>query len=151
MLRSSFAAAVAPALACLILCLAPAAATVLIRDDPGGLMDAYEQKYRRLRAAGTSVAIDGTCESACTLALSHLPASKLCVTPRARLGFHVVVRVSPFGEAAIAWARTRAMVRGLPRSVQAWIAQRGGLSTAMIYLQGRELRATVRACPRRGS
>src|SRR5215813_3948047 len=63
-------------------------ATVRIWDDHGGQIGAYINKFERLRSSGQSVVIDGLCASACTLVLSAVPPNKICVTSRARLGFH---------------------------------------------------------------
>ena len=37
---------------------------------------------------GTDVVIDGKCLSACTMVLGLVPSKQICVTPRARFGFH---------------------------------------------------------------
>jgi hypothetical protein len=59
-----------------------------ITNDRGGLIAAYTVRYQRLASSGESVIIDGLCASACTMVLSALPYDKICVTPRATLGFH---------------------------------------------------------------
>ena len=41
-----------------------------------------------LRSSGERVVIDGPCLSACTMVLGVIPRDRICVTPRARLGFH---------------------------------------------------------------
>jgi len=60
-----------------------------ITRDPGGLLDQYKAKYTVVRDRGERVIIDGMCSSACTLVLGIVPLSRVCVTPRARLGFHM--------------------------------------------------------------
>src|SRR4051812_24738605 len=63
-------------------------AVVRIGDDRGGQIGAFIDKYQGLRTSGETVIIDGHCVSACTLVLGMVPRNKICVTPRASLGFH---------------------------------------------------------------
>src|SRR5688500_5233554 len=65
-----------------------ASATMIITADPGGPISHYEHRYASVRATGENVVIDGACFSACTLVLGLVPPERICVTPRARLGFH---------------------------------------------------------------
>ncbi len=78
-------------LSLLLLCLAavtPARADLHITRDHGGYVEEYKAKYKRVREKGERVIIDGICNSACTLVLGIVPMNKICVTPRASLGFH---------------------------------------------------------------
>ncbi len=43
---------------------------------------------RKARDRKERVIIDGICNSACTLVLGIVPLNRICVTPRASLGFH---------------------------------------------------------------
>src|SRR5882757_2507762 len=63
-------------------------AAVRIVDDPGGRIGAYVDRYQGMRSSGGMVIIDGYCASACTIVLGTVPHDKICVTPRAKLGFH---------------------------------------------------------------
>ncbi len=63
-------------------------AAVRIVDDPGGQIGIYVDKYQGMRSSGQTVIIDGYCASACTIVLGTVPHDKICVTSRARLGFH---------------------------------------------------------------
>jgi hypothetical protein len=63
-------------------------AAVRISDDRGGQIGTYVTKFRHLRSSGQSVIIDGLCASACTIVLGAVPRDRICVTPRAMLGFH---------------------------------------------------------------
>jgi hypothetical protein len=63
-------------------------AAVRIAGDRGGQIGEYVSKFQRLHFSGQSVVIDGLCASACTLVLAAVPHGKICVTPRATLGFH---------------------------------------------------------------
>ena len=66
----------------------PASADLRITRDHGGYIDQYKAKYVALRDRGERIVIDGTCNSACTLLLGIVPLERVCVTPRASLGFH---------------------------------------------------------------
>src|SRR6516164_3184169 len=65
------------------------AADYRITRDYGGFIDEYKAKYAAIRDRGDRVIIDGPCDSACTLVLGIVPLNRICVTPRARLGFHM--------------------------------------------------------------
>jgi len=47
-----------------------------------------KKKYKRIRDRKERVIIDGICNSACTLVFGIVPMNKICVTPKASLGFH---------------------------------------------------------------
>lgn len=66
----------------------PAYADLRITRDHGGYIDQYTEKYQRIRQRGERVIIDGICNSACTMVLGIVPLNRICVTPRASLGFH---------------------------------------------------------------
>lgn len=72
-------------LACALL---PAKATTYIRDDNGGVIVEYVEKYSNLRDSGEKVIVDGDCISACTLMLGLLPKQQVCATKKAAFGFH---------------------------------------------------------------
>ena len=63
-------------------------AVVRIAQDAGGRIGAYIDRYQGVRGSGERVIIDGVCASACTIVLGSVPHDKICVTSRARLGFH---------------------------------------------------------------
>src|SRR3979411_2542164 len=65
-----------------------ASAAVRIKADPGGQIGPYLENLALLRSSGEKVIIDGPCLSACTMLLGVIPRNRICVTPRARLGFH---------------------------------------------------------------
>jgi hypothetical protein len=46
-------------------------ATVRIRDDPGGRIDKYLERFTKLRDSHEQIIVDGTCNSACTLLLGQ--------------------------------------------------------------------------------
>src|SRR5213076_3519286 len=70
------------------LTLSTAQATVRIRADSGGQIGPYLENLVALRGSGERVVIDGPCLSACTLLLGVIPRERICVTSRAKLGFH---------------------------------------------------------------
>ncbi len=73
----------------LVLVSSSAFADYRITRDHGGLVDQYKAKYAMIRDRGERVIIDGICNSACTLVLGIVPLNRVCVTPRASLGFHL--------------------------------------------------------------
>src|SRR5215472_9096404 len=64
-------------------------ADTIIREDLGGILQKYDTKYRQIAAQGEKVVIDGDCASACTIILGIVPRENVCVTTRARFGFHL--------------------------------------------------------------
>ena len=70
------------------LAVSTAQAAVRIKADAGGQIGPYLEKLVALRGSGERVIIDGPCLSACTMVLGVIPRERICVTPRARLGFH---------------------------------------------------------------
>ena len=127
-----------------------AAADMVITVDTGGSINAYTHRYAMARASGEQVVIDGLCFSACTIALSMLPRGQVCVTQNALLGFHAAWNPSAGGRVTSA-GHTHRLFADYPPPIRNWIARRGGLSSEMIYLYGRELRALVPACNANGT
>src|SRR6201989_874484 len=70
------------------LLISTAQGAVRIKSDPGGQIGPYLENLVALRGSGERVIIDGPCLSACTMLLGVIPRSRICVTPRARPGFH---------------------------------------------------------------
>ena len=124
-----------------------AAAQWRITNDQGGALGAYILKYSQWRKSGERVVIDGPCMSACTIVLGLVPAQRICVTPRAILGFHATRIANGAGVPASGGWSTATLMSMYPRSVQAWINRHGGLSARMIYLGGPELAALYPVCP----
>src|SRR5260370_32262388 len=77
-----------PLLLLSLLAATPARADLHITRDHGGYVSEYKAKYERIRNRKERVIIDGICNSACTLVFGIVPMNKVCVTPRASLGFH---------------------------------------------------------------
>ena len=74
-------------------------AVVRIAEDRGGRIGTYVDKYQGLRSSNETVMIDGLCASACTIVLGAVPRERICVTPRANLGFHAAWDVGSKGRA----------------------------------------------------
>jgi hypothetical protein len=130
----------------LLLSPASAFADVRIVASPGGEVGEYLQLFAAVRESGQRVVIDGPCYSACTLVLSTIPRSRICVTPRAVLGFHAARWVDRSGRVYSAAAETRVVTASYPAGVRAWIKRNGGLTGRPIYLRGRELAALYPRC-----
>ena len=124
----------------------PAQATIRLANDPGGLIAAYQQRFAHARSSGERVVIDGSCLSACTLAIGMVPREQICATPRAVLGFHAAWQPTPFGGKALSFPATQHMMSIYPPDLQAWIDRHGGLTPRMIFLRGQELAAFVPTC-----
>jgi hypothetical protein len=126
--------------------LAPASAEVRILASPGGEVGQYLKLFSLVRASGERVVIDGPCFSACTLLLSTIPHNRICVTPRAVLGFHAPRLVDQAGRVFPAPRATRLFAASYPAAVRAWIRRHGGLTSRTIFLSGRELAALYPRC-----
>jgi hypothetical protein len=122
-----------------------ASATVRITSDPGGQIGPYLEKLQTLRRSGQSVIIDGPCLSACTMVLGVIPRDHICVTSRARLGFHAAWRPEQTGRQT-SEEGTELLMSVYPQQVRDWINRRGGLSPHLIYLRGEELASMYPRC-----
>ena len=121
-------------------------ASVRITSDSGGAIGAYLQRFESLRRSGDNVIIDGPCLSACTLVLGTIPRDHLCVTSRARLGFHAAWRFNESGDPVVSPDGTELLMSNYPAQIRDWIYRRGGLSPHLIYLKSRELASMYPAC-----
>jgi hypothetical protein len=132
------------AMAALSVSIAPAA--VRIKADPGGQIGPYLENLVALRSSGERVIIDGPCLSACTMVLGVIPRERICVTPRARLGFHAAWKPDGNGRPVTSAVATRLLMDIYPDDVRGWLVKQGGLSPRMKYLAGRELAAMYPTC-----
>ena len=128
------------------LAVSSASATVRISSDAGGQIGPYLENLAALRSSGERVVIDGPCLSACTLILGVIPHDRICATSKARLGFHAAWHPDSNGQPVPSRGGTQLLMNVYPQQVRNWIARRGGLTTRMKYLSGRELYAMVRPC-----
>ena len=128
------------------LTMSSAQAAVVIKSDPGGQIGPYLENLAVLRGSGQKVVIDGPCLSACTMVLGVIPRDRICVTSRARLGFHAAWHPGEDGHPIPSREATALLMSIYPDHVRSWIARRGGLSPRMMYLSGRELTAMYQTC-----
>jgi hypothetical protein len=128
----------------------PARAELHITRDHGGYVEEYKAKYKRVREKGERVIIDGICNSACTLVLGIVPMNKICVTPRASLGFHQAYydKAFTFGIKVTSAEGTSDLMSYYPDTVKDWIRRNGGLTTDMKKIKnGVELWKIINPCP----
>jgi len=123
-----------------------ASAAVRIVSDAGGQIGPYLESLAQLRSSGQNVIIDGPCLSACTLVLGVIPRERICVTSRARLGFHAAWHPGDNGQPTPSRGGTQLLMEVYPQQVRRWLARKGGLTPQMKYLAGRELAAMYSAC-----
>ena len=123
-----------------------AEAEVRILASPGGQVGPFLDLFARVRASGERVVIDGPCLSACTLVLSMVPSERICVTRRAILGFHGARSVDQRGRMYAEPEASQAVLEAYPAPVRGWISRRGGLSSRLLLLRGRELAAIYPSC-----
>ncbi len=124
----------------------PAGAEVRILSSPGGEVGSFLRIFAALRESGERVVIDGPCLSACTLVLTVVPSERICVTPRAVLGFHAARGVDRRGRIWAEPKATKIVLETYPAPVRRWIVHHGGLTSRLILLRGRDLRAIYAAC-----
>ena len=126
--------------------LMPARAEVRILGSPGGQVGPFLDLFERVRASGERVVIDGPCLSACTLVLSVVPNERICVTRRAVLGFHGARSIDSRGRLYAEPEASEAVLEAYPAAVRDWIRRRGGLSSRLLLLRGRDLAAIYPRC-----
>jgi hypothetical protein len=123
-----------------------ASAAVRITGDTGGQIGPYLETLVAIRDSGERVIIDGPCLSACTMILGVIPRERICVTRRARLGFHAAWHHGENGRPATNRGGTQLLMAVYPQPVKNWINRRGGLTREMKFLTGRELASMYPAC-----
>jgi hypothetical protein len=84
--------------------------------------------------------------SACTLVLMTVPGDRICVTRRAVLGFHAARSIDRRGRTYAEPEASKAVQEAYPEKVRNWITRRGGLTSRMLLLRGRELAAMYPRC-----
>jgi len=128
----------------------PARADLRITRDHGGYVDQYKAKYERIRKTGQRVIIDGICNSACTLVFGIVPPNRICVTPRASVGFHQAYydKAFTFGMKVISQDGTSDLMSYYPPPVKAWLRRNGGLTPEMKKVRnGPDLWRIADPCP----
>src|SRR5436309_4830591 len=125
----------------LVVSVVAARADLRIVSSPGGEVGSYLQLFAVVRQSGQRVIIDGPCLSACTLVLMTVPSDRICVTRRAVLGFHAARSMDRRGKLYAEPDASKAVHEAYPEPIRNWIARRGGLTSRMLLLRGRELAA----------
>jgi hypothetical protein len=123
-----------------------ARAEVRILESPGGEVGPFLDLFEKVRTSGERVVIDGPCLSACTLVLSIVPNERICVTRRAVLGFHAARSIDRRGRLYAEPEASQLVLEAYPDPVRSWIIRRGGLTSHLLLLRGRELAAMYRRC-----
>jgi hypothetical protein len=132
--------------AALCAAMASARAEVRILASPGGEVGPFLDLFDRVRESGERVVIDGPCLSACTLVLSTVPSERICVTRRAVLGFHGARSIDRRGRMYAEPEASKVVLEAYPAAVRSWISRRGGLTSRLLLLRGRDLAAIYPSC-----
>ena len=132
--------------AALFAAISPTRAELRILASPGGQVGPFLDLFEQVRASGERVVIDGPCLSACTLVLSVVPDDRICVTRRAVLGFHAARSIDRRGRRYAEPGASQAVLEAYPAPVRGWISRRGGLTSRLLLLRGRELAAIYPRC-----
>jgi hypothetical protein len=123
-----------------------ARAEVRILASPGGQVGPFIDLFEKVKNSGERVVIDGPCLSACTLVLSVVPDDRICVTRRAVLGFHAARSIDRRGRMSAEPEASELVLETYPAAVRGWIRRRGGLTSRLLLLRGRELAAIYPSC-----
>jgi hypothetical protein len=145
-MRTAFVKAMLLAAALGAFAVAPAQAEVRILGSPGGQVGPFLDLFEEVRSSGERVVIDGPCLSACTLVLSMVPNERICVTRRAVLGFHAARSIDRRGRMYAEPEASEAVLETYPAPVRNWIIRRGGLTSRLLLLRGRELTRIYSSC-----
>ncbi len=133
-----------------LLAITPARAYLRITGDHGGYVSEYKAKYQQVRDRRERVIIDGICNSACTLVFGIVPLNRICVTPRASVGFHQAYydRAFTFGIKVTSAEGTSDLMAYYPEPVKDWLRRNGGLTHEMKRIRnGMDLWKIVNPCP----
>lgn len=119
---------------------------LIIREDIGGRIGTYAEKYEQVRDSGKRVRIEGPCISACTLVLGIVPRSRICITKNALLGFHAAWIPGPDGRPMTSGTGTQVLWELYPPHIRRYLQKRGGLNSKMIWLRGKALASMYQQC-----
>ena len=105
-------------------------ADLRITRDYGGYLEDYKAKYAKLRDKNERVVIDGICNSACTIVFGIVPLSRICVTPRAKLGFHLAYFDQRWtaGLKVTSVSGSAELMGFYPAALKDWLTLNGGLA-----------------------
>ena len=120
--------------------------------DPGGFLARYLIDLEKLKRLGVrQLQLDATCASACTVFLRL--GDRVCVTDRARIGFHKIVlrERTRFGHRRSPFKSTDhnlndKFLQRLPAKIRSWRGISGGLPWRMAWLEGEEAARLIGRC-----
>jgi len=92
----------------------PPPTKTVVRDDRGGVIKEYADRWKIIGAAGGEVEVVGVCGSACTLVTAYVARDKLCFGQGAALYFHQARRI----DGQVAWDTTQWMVQSYPAGIR---------------------------------
>ena len=98
---------------------------IRIENDTGGLLGDYILRFSNVNRSGEQVVIDGRCYSACTTVIGLVPTKRICVTPRAILGFHAALASDSGGRKVVDPEATRLMFNIYPKRIRNWLTING--------------------------
>jgi hypothetical protein len=126
----------------------PAGADYRITRDLGGSIEEHRALFNELLGKGDRVVIDGACDSACTIVLGIIPLSRICVTERASLGFHLFYYDLALtgGDKIVSYLGTEEIISSYPPAIKDWIDRNGGLTKQAKYILAPELRKIIKRC-----
>jgi hypothetical protein len=75
-----------------------------------------------------------------------VPNERICVTRRAILGFHAARSIDRRGRSYAEPEASELVLEAYPPPVRSWIRRRGGLTSRLLLLRGRELAAIYPSC-----
>ena len=120
--------------------------------DPGGFLARYLIDLEKLKRLGVrQLQLDATCASACTVFLRL--GDRVCVTDRARIGFHKIMlrertrfghRRSPYQLAD--HNLNDKFLQRLPAKIRTWRGISAGLPWRMAWLEGEEAARLIGRC-----
>lgn len=124
--------------------LPPGNAPYVLVENGGGDFDKFVGRAAEI--GDRRVIIKGLCGSSCTVIA--LSAKNACAEPDAELWFHQVSFVRNGKVEERSELGTAKMLSMYPFAVQAWLAEKGGLTADWIKAKGKELRRFLPLCGR---
>ncbi len=122
----------------------------VISFSQGGEVKTFQAAARAVRrGARKLVVIDGPCLSACVI-FADIARSKVCITSRAKFGFHKATMLAVYSYADGSTARVETLGRKDPphsRDIARWVRRKGGFpANGVLVMSYREARRFWRHC-----
>lgn len=124
--------------------------TITVFFDPGGVYSDYDNTVSHAATLGVLVRIDGPCASACTLFMRN---THVCITPRAKFGFHAASEMRPAGKREFNRVVNHAFTKNVfyaqyPTWVQKWLDRTDALATLKVtWMEYGYARMFMETCP----